>query len=159
MTDLAIEPLPPAPLHRLELWGDPVPTAARLSGVLGHALPAAGRAEGNVLRCGPTTWMVEGDVAALEAALEHGGACTAIGGGFVRVKLSGPGWRSLLMEGGLFDAENPAFGPDSVATTLIEHVTVTLRVIDADACLAYVPASHAEDLLHFWRISATTLPR
>lgn len=159
MTDVTIETLPAAPLHRLELWGDPVPAAESLALALGHPLPAAGRAQGDLLRCGPTTWIVEGDVGALEAALGDGGALTAIGGGFTRVRLSGPAWRSLLMEGGLFDFENPAFGPDSVATTLVEHVTLTVRVIDAGSSLVYVPASHAADLLHFWQVSGTTLPR
>lgn len=159
MTDVTIETLPPAPLHRLELWGDPVPTAARLAKTLGHPLPAAGRAQGDLLRCGPTTWMVEDDVSALEATLGDGGALTPIGGGFIRVRLSGPAWRSLLMEGGLFDFESPAFGPDSVTTTLVEHVTLTVRVIDSDSCLVYVPTSHSADLLHFWQVSAATLPR
>lgn len=159
MTDVTIETLPAAPLHRLELWGDPVPTAARLVEALGHPLPAAGRAHGDVLRCGPTTWMVEGDVSTLETALGDGGALTAIRGGFTRVRLSASAWRNLLMEGALFDFESPAFGPDSVATMLVEHVTLTVRVIDADSCLVYVPASHAVDLLHFWQVSAATLPR
>ena len=159
MTDLTIEQLGRAPLHVLELWGDPAPAAKRLAKALGHGLPTSGRAEGTVLRLSPTTWMVAGDVAALKAALGDGGALTPVGGGYERLRLSGPKWRSLLMEGGLFDAESPAFGTDSVVTTLIEHVTVTLRVESDAACLAYVPASHAADLLHFWQISAGGLPQ
>ena len=154
MTDVTITELGRASLHLLELWGDPAPAAVRIGKVLGHALPAAGRAEGAVLRSGPATWLVEGDPTALAAALGDDGALTAVGGGLVRVRLSGPAWRSLLMEGGLFDAESPAFAPGCVATTLIEHVTVTLRVEGPDACLAYVPASHAADLLDFWRLRA-----
>ena len=159
MTDVTIEPLGRAPLHVLELWGDPAAAARHLAKALGHDLPQAGRAEGAVLRLSSTTWLVDGDVAALRTALGDDGALTAVGGGVVRVRLSGPGWRSLLMEGGLFNAESTAFGPDSVATTLIEHVTMTLRVESEAACLAYVPASHAEDLLHFWNISAGGLPQ
>ena len=159
MTDVTIEPLGRAPLHLLELWGDPAAAARRAAKALGHDLPRSGRAQGAVLRHSPTTWLVDGDVAALKTALGDDGALTAVGGGLVRVRLSGPGWRSLLMEGGLFDAENAAFGPDSVATTLIEHVTMTLRVESESACLAYVPASHAEDLLHFWNVSVSGLPQ
>ena len=150
MTELAIELLAPAPLAMLELWGDPAVAAKRLAKALGHALPAAGRAEGRVLRLGPATWLIEGDSADLEAPLGDGGALTAVGGGYARVRISGNGWRALLMEGGLFDAESAAFAPGCVATTLIEHVTVTLKVESADSCLALVPASHAADLVHFW---------
>ena len=159
MTDVTIEPLGRAPMHVLELWGDPAPAATRIAKALGHELPKAGCAAGNVLRLSPTTWLVTGDVFALKAALGDGGALTPNGGGYERVRLSGPKWRSLLMEGGLFDAESAAFGPDCVATTLIEHVTVTLRVESDGACLAYVPASHAADLFHFWQISAGGLPQ
>jgi heterotetrameric sarcosine oxidase gamma subunit len=159
VTDVTIEKLGHAPLHVLELWGDPKAAAKRIAKALGNDLPATGRAQGNVLRLSPTTWLVTGDIAALREALGDGGALASVGGGLVQVRLSGPGWRSLLMEGGLFDAESADFTPDSVATTLIEHVTVTLRVESAHSCLAYVPASHAADLLHFWRLSAGGLPR
>lgn len=159
MTDMIIERLGHAPLHVLELWGDPLAAAKRIAKALGHGLPKAGRAERAVLRLSPSTWLAEGGIAALKAALGDGGALTAAGGGYERVRLSGPKWRSLLMEGGLFDAESAAFDTDSVVTTLIEHVTVTLRVESDNACLAYVPASHAADLLHFWQISASGLPQ
>lgn len=159
MTDVTIEECGPAPLHLLELWGDPAAAADRITAALGHALPRSGKAQDGVLRTGPATWLIEGDAGAIDAALEDGGALTAVGGGLARVRLSGPDWRSLLMEGALFDAESQAFGPDCVATTPIDHVTVTVRVIDADACLVYVPCSHLADLLHFWRLSAGALPR
>lgn len=159
MTDVTIEQLGRAPLHVLELWGDPRAAAKRIAKALGHDLPKAGKAQGNVLRLSPTTWLVEGDVGALNQALGDGGALTPTGGGYERVRLSGPKWRNLLMEGGLFDAESPAFGIDCVVTTPIDHVAVTLRVESEDACLAYVPASHAADLLHFWQLSADGLPR
>jgi heterotetrameric sarcosine oxidase gamma subunit len=159
VTELRIEALGRAPLTVLELWGSPAQAVKRIAKALGHDLPAAGRAAGDMLRLSPTTWLVERDGAALKAALGDDGALTPVGGGYERVRLSGPQWRSLLMEGSLFDAESEAFATDHVATALIEHVTVTLRVESEDACLAYIPASHADDLLHFWRISAGGLPR
>lgn len=159
MTDVTIAELGRAELHQLDLWGDPKPAAARIAKALGHDLPRVGRATGNVLRTAPTSWLVEGDVTALRGALGEDGALTAVGGGLIRVRLSGPQWRSLLMEGSLFDAESAQFTTDCVATALIEHVTVTLRVENESACLAYVPASHAADLLHFWQISAGGLPQ
>lgn len=159
MTEVTIELLGRAPLHVLELWGDPAPAAKRIAKALGYALPKVGQAEGTVLRLSPTTWLVEGDCAAIKAALGEGGAMTPTGGGYACVRLSGAKWRSLLMEGGLFDAERAAFGTNSVVTTLIEHVAVTLRVESDHSCLAYVPASHAADLLHFWQVSAGGLPQ
>ena len=159
MTDVTIEELGRAPLHVLELWGDPKSTAKRIAKVLGHDLPKAGKAQGNVLRLSPTTWLIEGEGAAIKAALGDGGALTPTGGGYERVRLSGPAWRSLLMEGSLFDAESAEFGIDCVVTTPIDHVAVTLRVESVNACLAYVPASHAADLLHFWQLSAGGLLR
>jgi heterotetrameric sarcosine oxidase gamma subunit len=159
VTDVTITPLGRGPLHVLELWGDPRSAAKRIAKALGHDLPPAGRAAGQVLRLSPTTWMVAGDVSALRDSLGDGGAFTPTGGGYEQVRLSGPAWRSLLMEGGLFDAESPAFAVDCVVTTPIDHVTVTLRVESEDACLAYVPASLAADLLRFWNLSAGGLPR
>lgn len=159
MTEVVIEPLGRALLHVLELWGDPAPTAKRVAKSLGHGLPGVGRAEGRVLRLSPTSWLIEGDISALRVALGDGGALTPTGGGYEQVRLSGPKWRSLLMEGGLFNAESPAFNTDSVATTLIEHVTVTLRIESEQSCIAFVPASHAADLLHFWNVSAGGLPQ
>lgn len=159
MTDVSIEELGRAPLHQLELWGSPQAAARRLAAVLGHDLPRAGHAQGVLLRTGPSTWLVEGDCAALRVALGDDGSLVAVGGGLVRVRLSGPGWRNLLMEGGLFDAESPDFGIDRVATTQIDHVTVILRVESDRSCLAFVPASLAADLLRFWRLSADGLPQ
>ncbi|MBS3928445.1 MAG: hypothetical protein KGZ65_08570 [Sphingomonadales bacterium] len=159
MTDVTIEHLGRTPLHVLELWGDPKVAAKRIAKTLGHDLPKVGRAEGDLVRLSPTTWLVEGDVAALKQALGDDGALTPTGGGYERVRLSGPAWRSLLMEGALFDAESPAFGIDSVVTTPIDHIAVTLRVESENACLAYVPASHAADLLRFWQLSAGGLPQ
>ena len=68
----------------------------------------------------------------------------------VRVRLSGKGWRALLMEGGVFDAENPAFTIGCSAATIIDHVAVRLHVVGEDACDAYVPLSFSKALIHFW---------
>jgi heterotetrameric sarcosine oxidase gamma subunit len=150
VTEPSITLLPPAPLAVLELWGDPRPTAKRLAKALGHPLPAAGRWEGNILRLSPTSWLVEAADEALATALGEGGALTEVGGGYARVRIAGAGWRALLMESALFDAENPEFGPGCTATVMIEHVAVTLKVESTDACLALVPASHARDLIALW---------
>lgn len=159
MIEVAITPLPAAPLHVLELWGNPKAAAARVKKALGFALPETGKSTSNgsttLIRFEPTVWLVEGDLAGLEAALGDDGALTAIGGGIVRVQLQGTSWRILLMEGGVFDAESPAFGPSCSAATVIDHVPVRLHVTADDSCTAYVPASYSHDMIDFWQIAAT----
>jgi len=153
-TGPTIAALPPAPLHAVEIWSNPQVVAARFLAAMGYALPPMGRSAGSggliLIRYEPTVWLAEGGVSALPGILGEDGAITAIGGGIVRVRISGTGWRTLLMEGGVFDAESPAFAPGCSAATIIDHVAVRLLVEAEDACVAYVPASFAEGLLHFW---------
>lgn len=163
MIDVTITPLPAAPLWACEIWSNPAAVAKRFAKAKGFDLPAVGRAGGNAALCmirfEPTVWLVEGDAAGLPDILADDGALTTIGGGVVRIRLSGPDWRALLMEGGVFDAENPTFGPGCSAATVIEHVNVRLHVLADDACVAYVPLSYSRDLLRFWEtataVSAT----
>jgi heterotetrameric sarcosine oxidase gamma subunit len=161
VTDVAISLLPAVPIHVFEIWSNPAGVAARFEAALGFALPPMNQsADGGglcLIRFEPTVWLVEGNVTALPSILGDDGALTAIGGGIVRIRLSGPGWRTLLMEGGVFDAEAPEFTIGSSATTLIDHVNVRLHVTAADSCVAYVPASFARGLLHFWDSARTCL--
>ncbi len=161
MTDTAITVLPAAPLYALELWSEPAKASARIKKACGMELPSMGRAAGKagltLIRFEPTVWLVEGDPAKLAEALGEDGALTAIGGGIVRVELSGLRWRRLLMEGGVFDAESSESAPGCSASTLIDHVNVRLYVVSEDACLAYVPASFAADLIAFWESAAGAL--
>ena len=161
MTDVTITTLPATPLHALEIWSNPAKVAKRFKAATGFELPPSGRSRGNdalrLIRFEPTVWLVEGDTSALEAILGEDGALTAIGGGIVRVRLSGLGWRSLLMEGGVFDAEAPDFAPGCSAATLVDQVNLRLHVESADACIAYVPLSYAAEMIHFWETSARTL--
>jgi heterotetrameric sarcosine oxidase gamma subunit len=160
VTEPTIVILPPAPLHALEIWSNPRDVAARFE-VAGIVLPPMGHSASHdglsLIRFEPTVWLVEGDPAPLEALLGDDGALTAIGGGIARVRIAGPGWRTLLMEGGLFDVESPAFAPGCAATTIIDHVAVRLWVEGEDSCLAYVPASYAAGLIHFWEQALPTL--
>ena len=98
MTDVTITTLPAAPLHAFEIWSNPAAVAIRFESATGFVLPPFGRSSGNdalrLIRFEPTVWLVEGDASALCAILGEDGALTAIGGGIVRVRLSGPGWRS-----------------------------------------------------------------
>ncbi|MBJ7527449.1 MAG: hypothetical protein JHD10_09470 [Sphingomonadaceae bacterium] len=161
MTELTISTLPAAPLHAFEIWRNAASVAKRFKATCGFALPATGRSGGNdalrLIRFEPTVWLVEGDASALSAILSDDGAVTAIGGGIVRLRLSGKGWRTLLMEGGVFDAESPTFAAGCSAATIIDHVNVRLHVVSDDACDAYVPLSFSKGLLHFWEQAAGSL--
>ena len=162
MTDVSITHLPPVPLYALEIWSDGPAVAARFEKSAGFPLPQLGRSSGNhdlrLIRFEPTVWLAEGNVSTLEDIVGNCGAVTAIGGGVARVRLSGSRWRSLLMEGGVFNAESHDFSPGCSAATIIDHVAVRLHVVNDETCDAYVPASFCAGLLHFWEEAAKTLP-
>ena len=115
MTEVTITPLPAAPLHALDIWSNAAAVATRFEVATGFALPRLGTSGGNdalrLIRVEPTVWLVEGDASGLGDIHGDDGALTAIGGGIVRIRLSGPGWRTLLMDGGMFDAESLTFAP------------------------------------------------
>ena len=161
MTDLSITALPAAPLHVLEIWSDPLGVAKRFATAFGASLPPQGSSlqlpSMQLIRYEPTVWLVEGEIGGLAEILGSDGSLTAIGGGLVRVRLRGADWRSLLMEGGVFDAESRDFSPGCSAATVIDHVNVRLLVESDDACLAYVPLSYAHDMIHFWTVAAESL--
>lgn len=161
MTELTISTLPAAPLHVFEIWSNAASVAKRFETTCGFALPDMGRSGGNdalrLIRFEPTVWLVEGDASSLSGILSDDGAVTAIGGGIVRIRLSGKGWRTLLMEGGVFDAESPTFAAGCSAATIIDHVNVRLHVVSDNACDAYVPLSYSQGLLHFWKQAAGSL--
>jgi len=146
--------LPAAPLHALEIWSNPQSVATRVHKALGFALPPMNRSAGNasitLLRFEPTVWLAEGDVSVLADTLGDDGALTAIGGGVVRMRIAGPGWRELLMEGGVFDTSAAALPVGATAATVIDHVGVRLWAQSEAACVAYVPSSYAQSLHHFW---------
>jgi heterotetrameric sarcosine oxidase gamma subunit len=158
VTELTVATLPAAPLFAFEIWSNPVAVAKRFKAATGFALPEMGRSDGTdslrLIRYEPTVWLVEGDVSVLTDLLGGDGAVTAIGGGIVRIRLSGPRWRELLMEGSVFDAENPSFAAGCSAATIIDHVAVRLHVVSEDSCIAYVPLSFSTGLLHFWQLAA-----
>ena len=161
MTDVSITVLPAAPLHALEIWSNATAVASSFKDAFGFALPAMGRSGGNdalrLIRYEPTVWLVEGNASALSGILANDGALTAIGGGIVRIHLSGKDWRTLLMEGGVFDTESPNFATGCSAATIIDHVAVRLHVLNDDACDVYVPLSFSAGLIHFWEQAAGSL--
>jgi heterotetrameric sarcosine oxidase gamma subunit len=161
VTDLTITQLPAAPLHAFEIWSNAPAVAKRFKAAAGFGLPMMGRSSGTdalrLIRYEPTVWLVEGDAGTLPDTLGEDGALTAIGGGIVRVRLSGKGWRTLLMEGGVFDAESPAFTAGCSAATVIDHVAVRLHVVSNNACDAYIPLSFSRGLMEFWEMTLGNL--
>jgi heterotetrameric sarcosine oxidase gamma subunit len=151
-----------AHVHVVEIWD--ADAAARLAGSLGFPLPPPGRTAGDerlrAIRVEPMAWLLDGPQlvpVAIAETLGEGGAITAIGGGLVRVRITGPAWRALLMTDGVFDAEDPTFSAGCAAATVIAHVAVRLHVIDAEICEVFVPASFADGLIHSWSDSARTI--
>ena len=146
MTNVTITALPPAPLHVFEIWSNPAAVAKRFEATCGFPLPNMGQSGGSgtlrLIRFEPTVWLVEGDSSALSAILANDGAVTAIGGGIVRIRLSGKDWRTLLMEGSVFDAESPTFAAGCSAATIIDHVNVRLHVVNETIWDAYVIDDH-----------------
>ncbi len=39
---------------------------------------------------------------------------------------------------------------------MIDHVNIRLHVTAEDSCTAYVPASYAADMVHFWEVAASS---
>ena len=109
------------------------------------------------LQVEPRRWWLLGAcdrLEALETRIADHGALAPIGGGLVRATLSGPGWRSLLMIAGLFDAENSAFTTGSVVSTIIHHIAVRIAVTSAESCDVYFTASFAPALIELWSRAA-----
>ena len=109
------------------------------------------------LRVEPRRWWLLGAgdrLEALEARIADHGALAPIGGGLVRATITGPGWRSLLMIAGLFDAEHPGFTTGSTVSTMIHHIAVRIAVTAPEACDVYFTASFAPALIEHWSQAA-----
>jgi len=139
---------------QIEVWGD----VAAVEHRLGAALPKAGAAMtlngARLMWWEPKVWLVRGAGIDLPDALAKDGAAIDVTGAFSRLRITGAAWRELLMIGGVFDAESPAFGPDCIAGTVIHHLPVRLDVIDAQTVEAYTPPSYAAELAHHWEAAA-----
>jgi heterotetrameric sarcosine oxidase gamma subunit len=163
-SQLEIVSRPPDALVQIEVWGDAATVGGRLAASMALDLPAPCRSipagDRRILFWEPNTWLVRAPLAQrdetlgrLTEALGSEGATTDLSGAFRRIGVIGPRWRSLLMIGGVFDAESPRFGPGCVAGTVLHHLPVRLDVIGKDAVDAYVAPSYAPDLLHHWTVA------
>ncbi len=161
---------PPAPpvLALVDVWGAREVVSPRLQETLGVPFPAPGRFlvgrlcrvswwEPNrvLVRSAPSDGEAVHD--RLSRAVGSQGAVTDVTGDWVGLRLFGAGWRSLLMVGGVFDAEAAAFDEGSTAGTLLHHVPVRLEVVASDAAEVLTPPSYADELLHHLRREASRL--
>jgi heterotetrameric sarcosine oxidase gamma subunit len=141
-------------LVQIEVWGDLAAVEQRL----GASLPKAGRSTtlngARVMWWEPKVWLVRSASADLAQVLAEDGATIDVAGAFTRLRITGAAWRELLMIGGVFDAESPAFAPDCIAGTVIHHLPVRLDVIDPQRVDAYTPPSYAAELAHHWEVAA-----
>lgn len=160
----------PSRLLRFEIWSGHKAAQARLAKVLGGALPGVCKSAdldaSRVIWVEQNTWLVrtqpaDGDqtLATLTAALGKDGSATDMSGALRRLRISGPGWRTLLTIGGVFDAESPTFAPGSMAGTIVAHSPVRYDVISDDCVDAYTPPSYAPDLFGFWCEAAERLAK
>jgi heterotetrameric sarcosine oxidase gamma subunit len=160
----------PSRLLRFEIWSGHKAAQARLAKVLGGTLPgvckSADLGASRVIWVEQNTWLVrtspaDGDqtLATLTAALGKDGSATDMSGALRRLRISGPGWRTLLTIGSVFDAESPAFAPGSMAGTIVAHSPVRYDVISEDCVDAYTPPSYAPDLFGFWCEAAERLAK
>ena len=159
VTDLTLTPITGQTLFRLALWDDAA--KARIGAGLGAALPGPCRAISVAgqrwlwLEAGH--WLIscaDAEASAvrhqIEALVDGDGALVDVGAALNGRCITGNGWRELLMIGGVFDAEDPGFGPGSVARTVMHHSALLVDVIAADRIHAYVSASYAEAFFGFW---------
>ncbi len=151
-------------LFRLEIWGAQAAVEQRLDAALPAPCRATPHGDARLIWWEPSAWLIRSrlaDAGARRAALEFAagddGAVTEVSGGFRRLRVQGEAWRSLLMIGGVFDAESSAFAPGCVAGTVIHHLPVWLDVIDAETIDAYTPSSYAAELERHWERSMARL--
>ena len=143
---------PPDALLRLDLWAGPAP----------EALPGIGRSldtpYGRLLGIEPAAWLLRAPAAEetqggawLESLACDKGAVIILTGGLARCRLEGPRWRELLTINAVFDVEDPAFGPERVAATILNHAAIWIDVITDTAADVYGLPSYADHLAAGWR--------
>ena len=163
VTDLTLAAIEGQTLFRLALWNDAA--SQRIGAGLGTTLPGPCRATtiaglrwlwlelGHWL-CTCATADAEAQRERLETLVGSDGSLVEVGAALVGRRVTGSGWRALLMIGGVFDAEDPGFGPGSVARTTMHHCPLLIDVITEDCIHAYVPTSYAAEFFAFWDADA-----
>lgn len=157
--DLALTPITGQTLFRLALWDDAA--HARIGAGLGAPLPGPCRAVDiagqRLLWLESAHWLIAcltTDADAVRNRIERlvgtDGSLVEVGAALAGCRITGNGWRELLMIGGVFDAEDLGFGPGAVARTIMHHSALFIDVVTADRVHAYVPTSYAHEFFGFW---------
>lgn len=116
-----------------------------------------------LLGSGPGTWLALGDAPTghaerLRTALGRLAAVSDQSGAYVILQISGPGARTVLQRGAPVDLHPAAFGPGSVAVTVIAHIGVVIRQLDdAPAYEVAVFRSYAASFRHWLGQAAAAL--
>lgn len=90
-----------------------------------------------LLGSGPGSWLAYVDAppadweAGLRARLGPLASVSDQSGGYVMFRLAGAGARTILQRGAAIDFDPAAFAPGSVAITVIAHIGVIIRQVDA----------------------------
>lgn len=163
VTEAVIEILGPAAAVAIELWSGHDAAATRLGAAMGGTLPGVNRSSDlagrwRAIRVEPSVWWLLGPLedldrqwASVESSLAGDGGASDMTGGLICISIRGPDWRERLMIGGVFDAEDPAFGPGCTAGTLLGHIGVRYDVIADDEVHILAAPSYGHDLLHHLR--------
>lgn len=115
-------------------------TSAMVGSALGLDAPRGPRSASDVvtlLGTGPGMWMAVADHAGpdwadgLELKLKGIASVSDQSGGYVIFGISGPSARSTLQRGVFIDLDESAFGPGSVATTVVGHIGIILWQTDS----------------------------
>lgn len=123
----------------------------------------ASNGETVLLGSGPGTWLALGASPADHAERLHAllGPLASIAdqsGAYVILRISGPGARTVLQRGAPVDLHPAAFGPGSVATTVIAHIGVVIRQLDeTPAYEVAVFRSYAASFRHWLDEAAAAL--
>ena len=135
---------------------------------LGLAAPATpswtGDAALALIGTGPGTWLARCDAPSpewadgLAATLAGLASATDVSGSYRVFRINGPEATRLLRRGAFVDFAPPAFAPGSVAVTVIAHIGVIIRQIDATPSYELsVFRSLGESFHHWLTTTAATL--
>jgi len=138
---------------------------ARALGMPAPELPRWQARDGlTLLGVGPGVWLAHAETApadlaqTLQSALGPLASVSDQSSGYLIQRLSGPGARTLLQRGAAIDFHPSAFGPGSVATTVIAHIgAIVWQVDDAPSYHVAFFRSFAGSFRH-WLDAAAAIP-
>ncbi len=142
--------------------------AEAIGQALGLAAPATpswtGDADLALIGTGPGTWLARCDTPSpewadgLAATLAGLASVTDVSSSYRVFRINGAGATRLLQRGAFVDFTPPAFAPGSVAVTVIAHIGVIIRQIDAAPTYEVaVFRSLGESFQHWLTTTAATL--